>query len=329
MKKLDCAQFVLKAGLDAALQIFGEQVWDKAKLTFEQWSSKSDYVGHDQAFGAKVLAKLVETASTRDHWLQLWQMAPADSLLRLVVIEKIKEELKTLTTFNQVQSWLSTSLSFAFAFEREWKELRAVWLDRLVEVATRLWDWKIIRNEALNSRFGNNDLAAQALTKMVDCATRTGTAEDWKCVYREAPVGSHTKQALAYFANQAETFDEWFSVWYGARDRDNGIARFAWREMITRASTFSDWFSILAHDKDDVAANELCLNKLLGLAKTFEDWVSIYQSGDDKTKASALVQVLAKASTLDDWLSVWYSTPDGSEAKAQALEKVRSFVKLD
>lgn len=331
MEKLDCAQFVLKVGLDAALKIFGEQVWDKAKLTFEQWSSLNNRIVNDRVFNTKIMAKLVETASTWEHWFQLWGKAPAESSLRQLIVEKIKEELKTLTTFDQVQRWRSNSLGFDF--DGYYKELNMVWLDRLVEVASSIQDWKMVRNAALNSKYGNNDLAAKALTKMVDCAARTGTAEVWEQVYHETPVGSHTWQALDCFFKQATTFEDWHSVWYRARAKNNSdLAKIAWQKVVASASTFQEWRSVFwGNEENDAATKELCANKVRKLAQTFKDWSSLYTSKkiDSGIKADVLAQMLARAKTLDDWYDVWYWTPEGSVEKAQALEKVRSFVKLD
>lgn len=329
-QRMDCTQFVLHHGLETALEIFGEQVWDKVKLTFEQWAEKHQRSRDNQEFSAKILAKMVQTASTRDHWFKIWGVVPADSPLCLVCIEKFKEELKTLTTFDQVQKWQGISLRLDF--KGEYKEVNAVWLERLVEVASSLQDWSIVRYEVLQRRFSNSDLAAKALNKMVECAKAANTADAWQVVYHETPIGSHTKQALAFFADRAETFEDWYNVWYRARDKDNDLANSAWRKVIARASTFDNWRSIFWNDKENGGiARELCKSKVRQLAKTFDDWLSIYTSNhiDGEMKADALVQMLAKAETSDDWLCVWRWTPEGSEAKAKALQKVRSFVSLD
>ena len=330
-QQMDCAQFVLKVGLNAALKIFGEQVWDEAKLTFEQWNNYSDWVVHNQAFDAKITAKLVETASTSSHWLQLWGIVPAESSLRPLIIEKIRAELKILATFDQVQNW--KPMSMRFDSNGKWKDLNAVWLERFVEVATSVWHCSMVREEARHLRVGNKDLAAKALAKMVDCAIRTGTVEDWERVYHETPVGSHTRQALAYFADQAKTFEDWYNVWYRAKDKDkdSDLAKIAWQKIINRASTFQEWRSIFwQNEANYTITQEWCASKVRKLAKTFEDWSSLYTSNnsDSIMKADALAQMLAKVETLDDWYKVWHWTPEGSEVKTQALEKVRSFVNL-
>lgn len=329
-QEIDCTQFVLWKGLETALAIFGEQVWDKAKLTFEQWDSHSDRVGHNQAFDAKVLAKLVETASTSGHWLQLWGMVPADSSWRPLIIKKIKEGLQTLTTFDQVQKW--QPMSFRLDFKGEWRKLNEVWLQRLAELANSFEEWSVVYWSADKAKLDNsNHPAMQALDKM---ANRAMTAGDWERVYHESPKGSLTqKRALSGLEQLAgKSFDSWHRVWSWAKDVDDDLAKRARMNTLGNATTFGEWHFIFACEtREDADLREFCIRKLVKLAETFNDWLAIYQAKEvsDSLKASALGQLVAKAGTLDEWLSIWYATPEGSAVKAQALKMVRSFVKLD
>lgn len=323
---VECGEFVQRVGLKTALEMLGEQVWDKAKLTFEQWDHERRMHNYDPEFQQKILVKMAQVASFRDQWLMVWAVAPAKSPLCLLAMEKIKEMLEALGTFDEVRAWPSKSqLLLGFDLDGEWAEVSTVWLQRMAKLAESMEHWQTIFSLTCMLNLGS-DLRAQALAKKEQYAK---TFEDWRTIYHDASHGSPArKRAVSNMARLAQDH-EWSTVWHLAEKDYDDLAKSALLGAIASASTFDDWFSILAHSKEDKAIRELCINKLLGLAKTFANWMSIYQGSDGQIKDNALDQLLAMADTLDRWLSVWRWTPEGSAVKAQALKKVSGFVKLD
>lgn len=317
---MDCTTFVLKVGLQEALEILGEDVWKYTKFSFEQWDQQRRDNRENPVLVKKILPKMVETASTRENWLDILCVA-SDS--RSLVIEKIKDLLMSLTDFDQVQKWPSNTAI---------REVDEAWLQRLAEVANCARHWRIVCSYATcDSRWKNSDLATLGLTKMVECATKSGKVRDWEMVYHEAPSGSPAqKTALSGLARLAKTYEDWRSVWYRTGGIDDNLAKDALCSVIDKAETFDQWFSIFANsNKWDAPTRELCMYKLVKLAETFEDWKRIYQISADQIKSNALSQLLAKAETVDDWLSVRQWTPEGSEAKAKALEWLKKFVIME
>lgn len=316
----DCTAFVLRVGLVDALEILGEDVWEYTKFTFLQWNQQHRACRGKPELAKKILPKMTEIASTREDWFKILRLVPES---RGLVIEKIKDMLTPLTDFNEVNKWPSIS---------ELPEVDKAWLQRLAEVANCAEHWRMVSSHATcNPELKNSELAAQALTKMVECARKSGKVRDWELVYYESPSGSNTqKEALAYLAQLAKTYDDWKTVWCRAIDRYNDVAKFALSKTCDSAETFDEWFSILSiNKKEDLNLRLFCLNKLLKLAKTFEEWFSIYMSIDGHIKDDALEWMLSKAQTVDDWRSVWHWTPEGSEAKAKALQWLKGFVIME
>ena len=328
---MDCTQFVMEVGLEEALEIVGEEVWDKAKLTFEQWGVLFYMRNPAPALKPKILGKMAQTASDRDQWLEVFIESPEGSPTRLLAIEKIRDILKTLPTFEAALVW--RPIKIIVDIHGEWIEVKTVWLQRLTEVAETFAHWIEIYNLGLKNQlnvFGDSDLAAKALVKM---RQRAKTKDDWLSVYSATPDGNPEKEnALANMARLAKTHDDWWRVWFEVKDKNNFFSTTATLEMLGSASTFKQWSLICSYLEKDLV-RKLCIPKLLELVETFYDWLCIYKKNsdqiDDQIKVVALSQLLAKANTFDQWLDVWRWTPKGSAANVLAQQKVRGYVKLD
>lgn len=321
----DVTAFVERVGLTDALEILGEDVWKYTKFSFEQWAEEHNPCMYDQALKAKVLAKMVEIASVTEHWLKIWHLAPADSVEHRLVIEKIKERLNLLTTFEEVQKW--QPFDFRLDFQGKNKKLNTLWLQRLAEVAIGFEQWKAVFYEANNLPTKNSDVSDLALANMVGNATN---GRRWLEVYHAAQDGSFAqKKALDYFFNQAKTYDDWFDVWYRARNKDENMAKLALAKAVRSAETFSQWHQLFSHHKDNQTLRDLCLEKLVPRAKTFYDWLCVYQASEGQAKLDALEQLLTKPENVGDWLHIWHHTPEDSKAKARALHWLQSFVIRD
>ena len=319
----DVTAFVQRVGLQTALEILGEDVWKYIKFSFEEWADayRRGVNADNQEAKAKILAKMAEAASVTEHWLSIWGKVPAENPLRALVVEKIKERLQLLTTFDQVQEW--QPLGFRLDFQGECNELNAVWLQRLAQLAVGFEQWKTVFYAASEK---DSYLAVKAMDKMVEQATN---GRRWLSVYHEAPNGSEAmKKALGYFVGQAKTYQDWFDVWYRARDKDNDLGKSDLQKVLDSTKTFNEWFSILSNNKDDTVLREFCIGKLLELAESFREWLNIYTSSDGQIKANALYKLQTKAKTLDEWLDIWRWTPKGSGDNNGALERVRGFVKM-
>jgi hypothetical protein len=353
---MNCTKFVQKVGFHTALELLGEVVWEKSKLSFDKWYSFWPRNDDELALKPKLLVKMSQTASTIKHWLIVWQLASDEHSLRLLAIGKMRELVNSLTTLDQVRK--AEPETFRYDFQERYKQLRAIWLQREAELATSTYEWKQVLH--LAGELGDNDLKFKALTKIEQGAK---TFEDWKDFYHLASADSLlekrvlsnlarlaqsleewsfvwswtrdrdrelAEQALSGMLASAFTFDEWFSVWRWSRDEDRELAEQALSWTIAHAFTFDEWFSLFAHTEKNFAIHEWCQNKLVELAKTFDNWLTLYQSAKDiNIKARALNQIFELAKTDEHWRRIWYWTPEGSEAKAKAKERLLSFITLD
>ncbi len=311
-------EFVLKVGLEDALILFGEQVWDKAQLTFEEWYSQQVSLRHNQELSEKILEKMLQLASTRSQLVKLWKRSPEESPVRSLIIERFKGLLNKMTSFEEV----------LMSEENQIKVMRAPWLQKLAELATGFQNWLTVLYQS--NSFGlevSANLAAHAKTMMAQCAV---TAEEWEKVFHNSARGTSTKkQAVSKLYELAKTYEDWSKVCHWASNEDEGLAKRARANALGVATTFNEWFSIFCDVKEDADLRQFCMNKLLKLAKNFDNWLTIYQVSEGQLKSYALEELLEKASTLEDWEKVWRWTPDGSREKGRAAFNICRFVKID
>ncbi len=334
----DVTAFVERVGIQTALEILGEDVWKHAKFTFEQWDStyRIGVNENDLSTKAKVLEKMVNNAFVIENWLKIWKLLPADHPLRLLVIEKIKERLQLLSTFDKVLKWQPTELQMDF--HREWEAINEVWLQRLLELAEMAKHfeyWQYVLYEA--ERRSDSALAVKALDKMVECADKTKSVTHWDKIYHKAPNDSPLKKnalkKMIFLVQDGDrTFPTWRDIWHKTQGVGSDLEGYALSKVLNYASNFEEWFSIFAGTKDNVKVRAFCLDKLVTLAeisKKFRHWLALFQSGEGELKDRALAQILDKAEDVDNWCDIWQWAPEGSEAKAKALKWLQGFVVRD
>ena len=316
---MNITEFVLKVGISDALDIFGEGVWEKVNLTFDQWEEQFVKWGKDRRLQKQIFAKMVQTASTVEHWTKhIWRLEPKDESLRLLGLQKIKEEYGAVDSLEQLAVWGMTFI----------KDVDLIYLQRAAELAKTTEDWQQVTAWA---RHVTGKLEAHAFQNLMRCAANEKTFHGWELAYHETlPENPERKEILSSLIELAQTYEEWFKVWYWSRHDYKDLEKRALPQALAKASTFDNVFAIFLNSEEGGNAKLLSTAKLWRSAENFGfgEWLAVYKVSGGEIKEAFLNKMLEKATTLDDWLKVWRSTPDGSGAQGVACCRVRSFVDL-